>query len=477
MRPKTIAAAAAVALSCMGAGAAASNCNNPVVIAVPPSFAADCSTDVTAKLDSLLTSVPIGATVQLGAKACYLVSQDPTNLLTVNGTSGVTIDGNGARLRQTTYVGGNALQPVLTLTANTNLTVNNLAIVGPSAGGGSHNEGDYGVRVGGTQIGNTGVTLNAVTIANVEGDALTVVPDLGTCCGLNQNVTLENSTVVNAGYHTIVPEGVENLTVDHNTFIGDPDFMDMEVDTNYPPDGGYPGTGTAQWNITVSNNTFTSGSVLGVFSNQGTCIPQQNIAVTNNTVTATGRGVQIELSGSGNASCGRRDNGFTMTGNTSSAPGNSPCGGSVAAPPAGCSMIEVQDYNGVDIENNSLLANDGQVGYFPNTLFVPCIGLTGDQAVTIKDNSCNNAWDLWQAGYVQFTENDFPMGTVTACSNAWGLTEPVGGAPPAPQSDPNCTTLLSGGRGPCLRSTSWAGSFTDRDTDCGRHQGRWSAQR
>ena len=34
-------------------------------------------------------------------------------------------------------------------------------------------------------------------------------------------------------------------------------------------------------------------------------------------------------------------------------------------------MVEVQDYTGVTIENNSLLASDGQTNYYANTLVTP----------------------------------------------------------------------------------------------------------
>jgi hypothetical protein len=412
----------------------------------PPSgiaaITSDCSTDVTSALNGQLATLPAG-TINLPENACYSVSNTGTTL-TLNGRNNITINGDGAILRQTNYAcGSNVVQPVLTLTTDTNITINNLTIEGPGTCGGGSNEGDYGILLGQATPGDTNITFNGVTVENTNGDGLAVYPQLGTCCGINTNVTFENGAFTNIGYHAITPEGVNGLSITGNGFTNSGNFMDLEVDNNYGPpysscsDTYAEGlTGDAQCNITVSGNKFVSSPMILDSESNGPCIPQGNLVIENNTMDVNSP-FSVSLGGSGSNAC-PRDNGLTISGNTSTGPSKSPCGGSVGTPPADCSMIEIQNYANVTITNNQFTADDGNADYYPNTLYVPCMGLQGDDNVAIEGNACNNAWNLWADGYVQFPSSAYPNVGISDCGNTWGLTKPVNGVTAVPQTDAAC---------------------------------------
>ncbi len=416
-------------------------------LTVPASIADDCSTDVTSALNSWIAHLPSDAVVEFPANACYSVSNTSTTLI-LNAVHGLTIYGNGATLRQSVYEGGQCgntavrpvqVQPILKLTSDTNITVNDLTIDGPGNCGGAANEGDYGIELGQATPGNTDITFNGVTVEHTDGDGVGVLPQLGTCCGINTNVTFENGAFSYIGYHTFTPEGVIGLTIANNRFTHTSNFMDLEVDNGGQGNGAGTPVGDGQWNITVENNTFSDGSGLSVSSIQGSCIPQKNILFEGNVLDATSSGIDIVLGGSGASWCGQ-DTGLTIEDNHSLGVAHSPCGGSIAAGPA-CSMIEVGDYRDVTIAGNYFTADDGapQYHYYPNTIFVPCITFNGVSTALVENNTCNNAFDVWDATHAQFPSDDYPNTAITACGNTYWLTTPADGAAADPRNDGSCT--------------------------------------
>ena len=88
-RPALVAVAvtAAVGLSPAAAGAA--------VVASPSDIPADCSVDVTARLQAAINAAPDGSTLQLPAAACYRVD----GTLVVKAKTNLTIDGRGTTIR------------------------------------------------------------------------------------------------------------------------------------------------------------------------------------------------------------------------------------------------------------------------------------------------------------------------------------------------------------------------------------------
>jgi len=115
------------------------------------------------------------------------------------------------------------------------------------------------VELGQSTPGDTNITFNGVTVENTDGDGMAVLPQLGTCCGINTNITFENGAMTNIGYHTLTPEGVNGLKILNDDFANDRNFMDMEVDNNDAQlSPGTAPTGNAQWNITIKDNRFTA---------------------------------------------------------------------------------------------------------------------------------------------------------------------------------------------------------------------------
>ena len=413
----------------------------------PTSIADNCTSDVTAALNSWFASLSANSTVNLPANACYEVS-DSATILAFNGLTGLTINGNHSTFRQSSYESGqcgdNSVQPILRLTSSDNLTFNQITLDGPGNCGGGSNEGDYGVELGQSTPGDSNITFNGVTVENTDGDGMAVMPQLGTCCGINTNITFENGAMTNIGYHTFTPEGVNGLKILNNEFTNDGNFMDMEVDNNDAPlPPGTAPTGNAQWNITIKDNTFTDNSALQVYSLQGKCVPQKNLVIEGNVLDTSSRGFSMQLGGSGSNTC-PQDDGLTVEDNTSVGPVSSPCGGSIVGGPA-CSMIEIADYADVTIKANRVTAWDGSASYYPNTIFIPCITLQGVTRATLSGNVCTDAYDVVDNDHAMFPSTDFTNSDITTCHNTFGLTwptAPVGKAAPAsaPITQIGCTS-------------------------------------
>jgi hypothetical protein len=399
----------------------------------PATITNNCTKNVTARLSSWLNSRPKNSQVAFHAGACYLVSSSASSLLTLNGTTGLTLNGHGATLKQASYTGGT--QPILSLYGNTNLTVENLTLNGP---GGSGQEGDYGIMVGGTNASNIGVTFNGVTVENVAGDGLAVYPQLGFCCGINTVVVFENGAMSNIGYHGFTPEGVNGLDIYNNTLnVAD---MDMEVDIGQygPPfnactDTAAQGlTGVAQCNISIVGNRFVHSGFSVESSSNGACIPSGNLQIVDNTFTE-GSSLSTQVEGSQSAAC-PRDNGLTITGNVvvpdanfDGASGWYSC--SIASPSLGygpCgAALDIADYQNVDVENNQFLMAAGNPNWYADTIYTQSLALQGDENVTIKNNGFNNGWNIWgDAGY-QWTHNEYTNVNITECGNSYWLTKPM----------------------------------------------------
>ena len=413
---------------------------------VPSTISTNCSSDATAALNSYFASLADGAIVSFPANACFLVSNSSQSLLLINGRSNVTVYGNGATLLQTSYNGGvcpttgpGANQYILTIQDNTNLTINDLIVHGPGSCWGEFSEGDVGILINGSahSSGNNGVLLDQVTIQNTDGDGLDIYPDQATDSGLNSNITFQNGAINWAAYHAIVPEGVNGLTISHNKFNGDGNFMDLEVDTAcssscYGP-SGLP-LGVAQWNINIVGNTFTNGvGGLWIEEEQSPCIPAKNWVIQDNVLDSTVN-AGIDLFGSASTSC-PLDNGLQISHNVATSPGSAPTGEP---------FWSIFDWSNVTIAGNNITAFDGTPTYYTNTPSVLAAGLCGVSTGSVTANVFNNfAEPFVSAGCFDLPANTPASSGIITCGNTYGLTEPMapsGGTPPAPapRTDGTC---------------------------------------
>ena len=438
---------------CLGVGPTSPAGASGSAVAPPSSIPDDCSVDVTGALTTWFATLGSGDAVNLPWNACYSVSNVPGDTLKLSGLHDVRINGDNATFVQSSYGNGqcgtNDLQPVLWLTANSDLRITDLTVSGPGTCGGASNEGDYGILMGQGALGNSRVFMNGVSIENTDGDGLAILPLLGTGTGINTDVSFVNGDLSNIGYHALTLEGVNGLRFSGNLVSGFASFADLEVDNSCGASlnsgcydsGGNP-TSTAQWNVTISGNSFidATSNANWIESEQGSCIPQKNLSIESNWLDGSVDGT-IVLNGSG-GSCAT-DGNVTIADNLSMAPSHSPCGGSIAAPPA-CALIEITHYSGVTIAGNTLAAFDGNPGYFANTPYTPCIALGDVRGASVTWNTCNNTLPWVSSVGLQFPPADATNTGLMACGNTYGLTEPVADLgmaappPPDPVSDGPC---------------------------------------
>ncbi len=404
-------------------------------VSPPSSIASNCSIDVTGALNAFFASLPKGANVALPSGACYLVSNYDLYTsapLTLSGTSGVTVAGDGATLKQSffscgVYPGPGGVWPILNVVGNTDLTVENLTIEGPASCSGKYNEGDYGLML----VGNTTATFNGVTVENTDGDGLAVYPDQGTNTAINTDITFENGVLSNIAYHGVTIEGVNGFDFTGNSVTQVGSFMDLEVDASCSPNcfdsSGNP-VGAAQWNVTVQNNTFTDGTGgLWIESEQSACVPQKNLTIEDNTLDAT-VSPDITLMGSWSSAC-PFDSGLTISGNVGTNP---------ASPGSGPEWT-IQDYANVLINNNTFLAFDGLSTYYANTPLFIWAGLCSVNGASVQNNVFNNAIaPLETTGCWNWAAGAPPSTGVSECGNTYWLTEPILGVAADPKTDAAC---------------------------------------
>ena len=190
-------------------------------LSLPASIPSNCASgDTTSALSEFLATVPANSTVALPKTACFIINET----LLLQGTTGLTIEGNGSTLEQTASPTNPA--PLVELWHDANLTIENLTIDGAYNGsnGGEGEEGDYGIQF----EADSGVTLTNDAVSNIQGDFLYFSPpyDVTTSDALSTGITITNSTFTNAGYHGLTVESVgcptlapcNGLTISGDTF-------------------------------------------------------------------------------------------------------------------------------------------------------------------------------------------------------------------------------------------------------------------
>jgi hypothetical protein len=413
-------AAGAIVLAAVGAGAVFSAC-----FFVPPSIPSDCSVpDSGPTLGAWLNSLPANSTVSLPTNGCFNIAHS----LDIHNTSGLTILGNGATLSQTVPGGVNApIQGILYLRQNTKLAIEGLKVNGAYNGtnGGSRYEGNYGLFM----EANHGIGIDNMTMSNIQGDFMILDPprngDTGTDTSLNTNVTIQNSTFTNAGYHGLTVESVNGLTVNNNTFTNmGVDAIDMEYeDYSTAFVNGQP-IQAAEDNIHITNNTWSNFQDDWFASIQGQLpgVQEQNVSLLGNSIDAHSPLVEIVGTNPYLTPSQYWNTNLTVAFNRGLQGAIPTRGGSITDQFAGSGM-SIEAVVGVKIDGNIIPLFDGTPDYFPNTPYMAVLQALEIQNLTMQGNYFHGALGILHPSSVANTN-------VKECNNYYGVN--------AAQTDGRC---------------------------------------
>lgn len=281
------------------------------VYSAPKSIAADCSTSVDTAINNWLATVPNNAIAQFASGGCYGLS----NPIDVVDRSNLTIDGNGSTFKALSLGGTNS--PWWTITAGSNVELENMTVQGPNPNAGVHdganayNGTDYEWQHAYSFDGTQGGTLDNVQAYNIFGDFVEADfdprgPDSIANNPPARNILVENSHFDGNGRMGIGLTDVVGFTL-RNSYLGDVNMaaVDLELDVNYE----------YGQNINITGNTF--GLVrLAVLDNYGSGdgTTVGNVTFSNNTMTGALYGCRPPVDVMG-ASSGPHRSGYTVTNN------------------------------------------------------------------------------------------------------------------------------------------------------------------
>jgi hypothetical protein len=403
-------AAGALVLAAVGTGALFSAC-----FSVPPSIPSDCSVpDSGPTLGAWLNSLPANSTVSLPNNGCFNIAHS----LDIHNTWGLTILGNGTALSQKVPGGqGTDIQGILYLRQNTNLAIEGLKVNGAYNGtnGGRSYEGNYGLFM----EANHGIGIDNMAMSNIQGDFMVLDPprngDTGTDTSLNTNVTIQNSTFTNAGYHGLTVESVNGLTVNNNTFANmGVDAIDMEYD-NYSTVfvNGQPSQ-AAEDNIHITNNTWSNFQNDWFASLQGQLpgVQEQNVVLWGNVINANSPLIEITGTNPATTTVQYQNRGLIIAFNKNVQPALGTTGASIADPPGGSAAMTVQGVVNAQISANTFPLFDGLPNYFENTPYISVIQSFNNPNLVMRSNDFSGAYNITQAGSVAPT---------IGCGNRYGV--------------------------------------------------------
>ena len=216
-----------LALVCAQAAAGAPP-QRVTVYTVPSKIKADCSVAVDAKISSWLATVPDNSTVQFGPGRCY--GQDGT--ITLNGRTGLVIDGQGSEFRALTPGGSHRAN--WRFVGGRNLTVRNLAVRGSNPQGLYDHaiEWQHGFAIEGVQ----GMTLSSVQARETWGDGVDLwhgasSPACGDDASSARDVVIAGATIERIGRQGVAVVDAENITVQDST-IGPVAWSSVDIETD-----------------------------------------------------------------------------------------------------------------------------------------------------------------------------------------------------------------------------------------------------
>src|SRR5665213_3136977 len=399
----------------------------PANYSVPTTIADNCSVDNTTALQDWLASLPAHSVVNFPTKGCYLVQ----GILTLRGTSGLTINGNDSKFKRTdpTVIAKRGpVLPLLFLVHNKDLAINNLGIDGGYNGtdyGGVAFEGHYGLLL----ESNHGVTLNGLIVNNMGGDFIDLQPNSEAAANgdhsLNTGVLVTNSKFNNAGYHGITIEAANGATFSQDTFSNiKVDAMDFEYDIYSTAFINGQPSGAAEDNISIVNNTWSNFGFLWFASYQGQVpgVQEQNITLSGNILKTAVAMLGIQGTKQNATTSQYWNTGLTVTNNTVLAPSRPVHGGAITVPFVG-SVMEIANVSNVNISNNTIPAFDGTSSYFPNHPYLAMVGGSGING-TINNNKFSGALGI-------INPNAPHTNIIVECGNSYGVNGSKNNSPPA----------------------------------------------
>lgn len=228
------------------------------MVPVPSSVPADCSTPANGALTYWLSSLPAGSVAQLGAGRCYAANGE----INLYDRSNLTIDGNGATIRLLPGT-GTGHTTLVRVTGGSDVTIENLALVGENASTASPADGcpgdsrassyewEHGIAFQGT----VGGTVEHVTIKQVCGDFIEAefdprVPANEPAYGSPaKNIVVQNSTFDGAGRMGFGLTSFAGVTIQNNT-ISRVNMAGVDVELDFNQEYGQ--------DLLVADNSFSA---------------------------------------------------------------------------------------------------------------------------------------------------------------------------------------------------------------------------
>ena len=365
-------------------------------------------------LHKWIKSLPVSSTVTLAHDGCYSVDQT----LHINHKTGLTINGNGATLKQTIpgQNGGTDRtecphHPMMFLTRDTNLSISNLNLTGAFNGhnGGVHCEGYNGVEL----QGDMGVTLNKLNVSNIQGDGLSLqIPTLVPGNPLNTHINITNSTWNNIGYVGLSVEAANDVTISDDTFSNIRlDAIDFEVDLYssgfHGPNARIP-IYAAQDNILITRCLFKNFGVDWFTSQQGQVpgVQQQNVVLSDNTIDSKSPLMQVSGTPQDKTSTRHQNITLTVTGNNLTRRAKSTSGGSFLVHNVGAAMT-IRNVTAVTIAGNTFPM------WQPDGPYLAALKANHVNGLTVRDNGFVGAYDVLHPSSKHNT-------SVIVCGNTYG---------------------------------------------------------
>src|SRR5437588_4732824 len=220
---------AAALFSLIFASLPASALAAPVIRTIPAMIDQTGRTDVTARLQQFVASMPNGATVVFPYGARYRLD----GTLEWHDRADLTLDGNGATLFAGTHGGPTraGIRPI----DGRNWTIRDLTVRGANAAGGRFDrryQWQHGIDLRGVE----GAVIEKVTVTNVFGDDIYVGLSTSRTGRWSRNVSIIDSTGIGSGRMAVSITAGRNITV-RSGFWSNPGLSTFDLEPNGPSGG------------------------------------------------------------------------------------------------------------------------------------------------------------------------------------------------------------------------------------------------